>query len=166
MAAVKRIELRSPLARAVVPVLAGIGFFVVLFGVLWVFAVLISDNEEAVTNLTPDRFEVGPVTAIAESIADDGPILFPGLGPDSGDRTLVLSHDGNDPQTGWVVYFAHPADRDLDCPVDQVEGTDRFTDCDGRELTVEQLAPPPGIFPVVIGRQTLYIDLQQAVRAG
>lgn len=162
MAAVKRIELRTPLARAVVPVLAGIAFFAVLFGLLWLFATLISGDEESVTNLTPDRFEVGPVTAIAESIDDNGPILFPGLGPDSGDRTLVLDHDGDDPQTGWVVYFAHPADRDLTCPVEQVEGGDRFVDCDGRELAVDELAPPPGIFPLVVGRTTLYIDLQQA----
>lgn len=163
MEAVKRIELRTPLARAVVPVLAGIAFFAVLFGLLWVFATLISGDEESITNLTPDRFEVGPVTAIADSIDEDGPILFPGLGPDSGDRTLVLDHEGGDPQSGWVVYFAHPADRDLLCPVEQIEGTDRFTDCDGRELEADQLAPPPGIFPVVVGRDTLYIDLQQAL---
>jgi hypothetical protein len=159
---VKRIELRTPLARAVVPVLGGIAFFAVLFGLLWIFAALISGDDEAVTNLVPDRFEVGPVTAIARSIDDDGPILFPGLGPESGDRTLVLMHDGDDPETGWVVYFAHPADRDLTCRVDQVEGTDRFVDCDGRELSVEDLAPPPGIFPLVLGGTTLYIDLQQA----
>lgn len=162
MSAVKRIELRTPLARALVPVLAGIGFFAVLFGVLWIFAILISGDEESVTNLTPDRFEVGPVTAIADSIEEDGPILFPGLGPDSGDRTLVLDHEGGDPQTGWAVYYAHPADRDLTCPVDQVEGSDRFTDCEGRDLAVSDLAPPPGIFPLVIGRETLFIDLRQA----
>lgn len=161
MSAVNRIELRTPLARAIVPVVAGIAFFAVLFGLLWVFALLISDDEESITNLTPDRFEVGPARSVAKSVDEDGPILFPGLGPDSGDRTLVLDHEGDDAETGWVVYFAHPADRDLDCPVDQIDGTELFRDCDGRELATTDLAPPPGIFPIVVD-STLLIDLQQA----
>ena len=159
---VKRPELRTPLARAVVPVLAGIAFFALLGLVLWVFAILIANDQESVTNLTPDQFEVGPIGPIAATISETGPILFPGLGPDSGDRTLVLDHEGDDPTEGWIVRFAHPADRDESCAVTQVQETATFTDCDGRTVTVDDLAPPPGIYPVVPDDKTLFIDLREA----
>ena len=43
----------------------------------------------------------------------------------------------------------------------QIERTRRFTDCDGREIGVEQLAPPPdGVRPVV--SDTVTIDLRAA----
>jgi hypothetical protein len=157
-----RIELRSPLARAVVPVAAGIGFFAVLGLILLGVAHLIARDPEQVTNLGSRRFQVGNVERIAELIDDDGPILFPGLNTLTADRTIVLEHEGNDPQQGWRVFYAYPADRDQSCPVEQVPRTDRFTDCEGRTLVVTDLAPPPGVFPVVEDRRTLYIDLRGA----
>lgn len=158
----KRIELRTPLARALAPVLAGLAFFAVLGVVLWGFAVLIAGDSESVTNLAPDQFEVGPAIAIADTVAEDGPILFPGLGPDSGDRVVVLDHRGGDPLSGWRVYLAHPADRDASCLVTQVPRTSTFTDCEGRTLDVSELAPPVGISPVIPDRRTLWIDLRAA----
>jgi hypothetical protein len=157
-----RIELRSPLARAVVPVAAGIAFFAVLGLVLLGIAHLIARDPEQVTNLGSRRFQVGNVERIAELIEDDGPILFPGLNTLTGDRTIVLEHEGGNSQEGWRVFYAYPADRDRTCTVEQVQGTDRFTDCEGRTLVVTDLAPPPGVFPVVEDRTTLYIDLRGA----
>lgn len=157
---VKRIELRSPLARAVVPVLAGIAFFVVLGLLLWLFAALIADNDDQVTNLAPDQFEVGPVEAIMGIVEEDGPILFPGLGPDNTDRLVVLNHSGGDPLSGWQVYMGHPADRPASCIVTQVPSTSSFVDCDGRTLDVTDLAPPAlGVNPVIPDRKTLWLDL-------
>jgi hypothetical protein len=60
------------------------------------------------------------------------------------------------------VFYAFPADRDRSCAVEQVRGTDQFTDCEGRTLAVTDLTPPPGVFPVVEDRETLYIDLRAA----
>ncbi len=154
------IQLRSPLARAVVPVLAGIGFFAVLGLVLWGIAALMAGQQEATTTFTPDRLEVGNVVRWAGSIDDEGPIIFAGLGTVTGERTLVLDHDGDDPERGWRVYYAYPADRGPDCPVEQITGTDRFVDCDGRTIAVSELAPPTnGEFPVVEDRTRLFIDL-------
>jgi hypothetical protein len=153
-------QLRSPVARAVVPVLAGIGFFAVLGLVLWGVAVLIARDPEQVTNLGDERFRVGSVEPIAEEIEEDGPLLFTGLL--SAERSLVLDHEGEDPLTGWSVYYAYPADRAPACPVTQIEGTDTFTDCEGRTIAVTDLAPPPGVHPVVEDRKTLYIDLRGA----
>lgn len=160
LCAMAPVQLHSPLARAVVPVLAGIGFFAVLGLVLWGIAALMAGEQEATTTFTPDRLEVGDVQRWAGSIDADGPIIFAGLGTTRGERTLVLDHDGDDPERGWRVYYAHPADRGPGCPVEQVEGTDDFVDCEGRTLDVTQLAPPTnGEFPVVEDRTRLYIDL-------
>jgi hypothetical protein len=157
-----RIELRTPFARAVVPVAAGIAFFAVLGLILFGVAHLISRNPEQVEGLGDRRFQVGNVERIADLIDDDGPILFPGLNTMTGDRTIVLEHEGDIPQEGWRVFYAYPADRDRECTVEQVRGTDQFTDCEGRTLAVTDLAPPPGVFPIVEDRKTLFIDLRSA----
>jgi hypothetical protein len=58
------------------------------------------------------------------------------------------------------VYYAFPADRDVSCAIEQIVGTDTFTDCDGRTISVEDLAPPTnGEYPVIEDRVALFIDL-------
>ena len=102
---------------------------------------------------------VGGVESVAETIAETGPILFPGLNTTTGERTLVLDHQGDDPTRGWRVYLAYPADADPSCAVTQVRGTDRFTDCDGDELDVTELARPTDACPIVEKRQRISIGL-------
>jgi len=153
-------ELRTPFARAIVPVAAGIGFFLLLGLALWGIAVAMSGNAGKGGLLTSDTFRPGPAAAYAAKVAADGPILFPDLLGTDGDRTIVLDHSGDDPLHGWHVYLAHPADRPISCKVTQVRHTRTFTDCAGRTLTVEQLAPPEqGINPVVGGDGILTLDL-------
>jgi hypothetical protein len=159
-------ELRSPLARAVVPVLAGIAVLAVLALVTWLMALYISrGGAETTERLARTTFELGSVDRRAETVAEDGPILLPGLNTTTGDRTIVVNHTGDDPTLGWQVYWAYPADRDPSCLVEQVPGTATFTDCDGRTIDVTDLAPPEGVFPVVENRTNLVIDLRQAVAA-
>jgi hypothetical protein len=154
------VELRSPLARAVVPVVAGIAFFAVLFGVLWGIAAWISGNGERITNLGDRTFEVGNVETIADIVAEDGPILFPDLVSPSGVRAIVLDHEGDDPTQGWRVFYAYPADRDASCLAEQVEQTRTFVDCDGRDVDIDELARPLDVRPVVENRTKLLIDLR------
>jgi hypothetical protein len=152
---------RTPLARALAPVAAGIVFFAVLFLATWAVAVLISRNADSVSGgFAPTIFEVGPVEAIAESVADDGPILFPDLKSADGTRSIVVDHAGDDPARGWQVYYGHPADRDPSCLVSHTPGTRIFVDCDGRELSPEELALPRAVRPIVENETTLYIDLR------
>jgi hypothetical protein len=159
-AARRPVRLRSPFARAVVPVLGGIAFFVLLALVTWGIAAYISGGGADVTErLAPTRFEVGSVQKAAQIVEQDGPIIFPGLNTTTGERTLVLDHEGADPTRGWRIFYAYPIGRP-DCPVEQVVGTREFIDCDGATITVADLSPPDsGVFPVVENQRALFIDL-------
>lgn len=159
-AAQRPVRLKSPFARAVVPVLGGIGFFVLLALVTWGVAAWISRGGANVTErLAPSRFEVGSAQSAAQIVEEDGPIIFPGLNTTTGERTLVLDHEGADPTRGWRILYAYPVGRP-DCPVEQVIGTREFIDCDGTTITVADLSPPEsGVFPVVENQRILYIDL-------
>jgi len=74
------IKLRSPLARALVPVLGGIAFFVALALITWAIAAWISGGGADVTErLAPSRLEVGSAQNAAGIVEADGPIILPGL---------------------------------------------------------------------------------------
>jgi len=157
-------RLRSPLARAAVPVLGGIAFIALLFLATWgIAAYTSSGGAESTARLAPPTFELGSVDARAETVADGGPMLFADLNTTRGQRTLVVDHTGDDPGAGWRVYWAYPADRDPSCLVEQVRETNTFTDCDGRTIDVSALTPPEGVFAVVSNQRTLSIDLRAAV---
>lgn len=153
-------EFRSPAARAVVPIVAGLGFFALLGLVMWGIAALMAGEQAQTTTFTPDRLPIGNVDQWAETIDANGPVLFPGLGTTSGERTIVLDHNGTNSERGWIVYYAFPADRDVSCAIEQVVGTDTFVDCEGRTISVEELAPPAnGEYPIIEDRIALFIDL-------
>ena len=96
----RRVELRSPLARAVAPVGAGLGFFLVLGLIMWGIAALMSGEQTQTTTFTPDRLPVGNVVRWAESIDADGPVIFPpanGEYPIIEDRTMLFIDLGERP---------------------------------------------------------------------
>jgi hypothetical protein len=153
------IELRSPWARAIVPVLGGLLVIVAIGLFLWGMAAYISGGETS-ERLAPTRFEVGSTQNAAGIVAEDGPIMFPGLYTTTGERTFIMDHEGDDPATGWKVYAAYPAGRDASCNVEQIVGTSNFVDCDGATIAVTELSPPPaGVNPVVENGRTLFLDL-------
>ena len=152
-------RLRSPLARAVVPVLAGIVFFVLFFLGLWFVAATINSRADTGDAIANKVFQVGKVEVMAKSVAKDGPLLFPDLKSPDGVRSIVLDHTGDDPATGWRVYYGYPADRDSTCLVTHEQGSRNFTDCEGRTLTVDDLTLPASVRPIVENRKTLYVDL-------
>ena len=157
------VRLRSPLARAVVPVVAGAVAIGLILLATWGVAALISGGSTDLTErLAPPTFRVGDVDDIADEIDENGPLLFPGLNTTTGERTLVLDHVGDDPTREWHAYWAYPADRDASCAVAQSEGTRRFTDCEGRHLDVSDLARPRDVHPLVQDRRVLYVDLRGA----
>jgi hypothetical protein len=157
-------ELRSPLARAVVPVLAG-ALVLALIGLFtWVMAIWISSNDTGTSErLAPSTFTIGNVRTLSETVADHGPLFFPELGTAIGTRSIVVDHTGEVAADNWRVYWAYPADRDETCTVEQIVETRTFRDCEGRIIDVGALAPPDlGVFPRVDDRTTLVIDLRGA----
>lgn len=160
-------QLRSPLARAVVPVLGGVLLIALIGAFTWVMAIVISGNSDGTSErLAPSTFTIGDVDALSAAIAEDGPLLFPELGTAIGTRSIVVDHTGDVAADGWRVYWAYPADRPATCVVEQVIGTHTFEDCEGRVIDVSELAPPDrGVFPRVDDRTTLVIDLRGATPA-
>lgn len=155
-------QLRSPVARAVVPVLAGAALIAVIGLFTWGVAAYISHGDAPTSErLAPSTLQLGDVGSRAETIRRDGPLLIPGLNTTIGERSIVVNHAGSIDAQGWEVYWAYPADRDGSCAVEQVRGTATFTDCDGRTIDVTDLAPPTNdVRPVVENQRTLIIDLR------
>lgn len=153
-------RLRSPLARAVVPIVAGLAFFALLFGVTWLFADRATDNRKREVRPGDYTFRVGPVDDIADIVKRDGPILYPDLRDTTYQRSVVVDHTGDEPSRGWQVYYAYPADRSPECLVTHIEGTRDFVDCEDRTLPVEALHRPVDARPVVENRTSLLIDLR------
>ena len=149
------------------PVLGGALVFVAIAGFTWAIAAYISDGDTGTSDrLAPSTFTIGQVESLAETVAEDGPLLFPELGTAIGTRSIVVDHEGAVAADGWRVYWAYPADRDPTCVVEQVVGTSEFVDCDGRTIDVTALSPPDeGVFPTVQDRTTLIIDLRGATTA-
>ncbi|MBA3605605.1 MAG: hypothetical protein M3487_00905 [Actinomycetota bacterium] len=159
-------RLRSPLTRAVAPVAGGLAVIALIMAATWFVAFFISrGGADSTERLAPTIFQVGDVERVAASVSDGGPLIFPGLDTTTGARTLVLDHEGDDPARGWVVRWAHPADRPPSCVVEQVRTTRAFTDCDGRTLDVSDLQPGVGARPIVENRRVLSIDLRAATTA-
>lgn len=159
----RRPQLQSTLARAVVPVAAGIGFFAIIGLLLWgVAAVIANSGDQTTERFTPSFQEMGNAEWVADRIADGGPIILQDLIGD--DDNIVLDHTG---AGGFFIYLAHPADRDAGCPIEQVRGTREFTDCEGRTLAPEDLAvPPAGVRPIINGDGSLTLDLTADAPAG
>ena len=152
----QRPQLRSNFARAVLPVLFGMGVIILVGLMLWGVATLTSKNSDDVTaNLAPAFQEMGNAEFIASRIADGGPIILQDL--IGSDRNIVLDHTSGD---GFSIYLAHPADRDSSCQIEQVRRTRQFTDCEGRTLETSDLAiPPKGVRPIINPDESLTLDL-------
>lgn len=132
-------RLKSPFARAVVPVAAGIVFFAALFGITYLVAVLVSGNGQSV-KLGDKEFTIGRVDIAAARIAKYGPLLYADLKGTEGEQAIVVDHDPKFPDTeGWAVYFAYRADRGPSCLISINQETEALQDCDARPATVADL---------------------------
>lgn len=153
---------RSPVIRAVAPVVGGLVLIAAIGGFLWAIAAYISGGgAETSDRLAPSTFTIGNVESLAVQVAEHGPLFFPELGTAIGIRSIIVNHTGDVPADNWRVYWAYPADRDPDCVVEQIPDSSSFIDCSGRTIDVSELAPPDaGVVPRVQDRTTLIIDLR------
>jgi hypothetical protein len=154
-------RLRSPLARAVVPVLAGIAALAGLFGLLWIIAVVVTHNaDDSDARVGADVFEVGRVDRLADSVERNGPILFPNLIGPAGERPVGLDHDGATDFEGWRVFSLVPAGNAPDCLVEIDRTTKELVDCDGIVHDAATLPPPERVDVLIDDDGTLTLDLQ------
>jgi hypothetical protein len=145
-------------------VLGGLVVLAAIFGATFGIAAWISrGGAESTSRLAPETLPLGSVESVAESIVESGPIVFPGLNTSTGERTLVLDHEGDDPTRGWQLYLAYPEGREPSCGVTQVRNSSRFIDCNGEELDVTELARPTDACPIVENRERLSISLRAAL---
>jgi hypothetical protein len=156
------VQLRSPVGRAVVPVVAGAVLIAVIGLFTWAVAAYISRGDASTSErLAPSTFRLGDVESVAEEIRERGPLLIPGLNTTIGERSIVVNHTGSIDSQGWEVFWAYPADRTGSCLIESVRGTSTFIDCEGRTIDVTELAPPTNdVRPIVENQQTLIIDLR------
>ena len=125
------IRLKSPIAQAVVPVLAGLAFIAVLGLGLWGVAVWAGHNagpnSNVQVNLGHDTFNAGPAKQRADEIAQRGPMLFPGLvRADKG--YIIVNHRGADELSGWEAFAAVPPGSRIECAVQWRHDAQRFQD--------------------------------------
>jgi len=155
---------KTPFGRAVLPVLGGTLLLAAIFGLTWGVAAWMSRGDGVASErLAPTTFPVGNVESVSERIAESGPLLFPNLDGTSAERSVVLDHRGTDPTRNWRTSWGYPADKGAECHVTQIEGTDRFVDCDGREIGVDDLARDATLCPIVEARKDLSIGLRAEV---
>ena len=96
---------RSPVARALVPVVGGIIFFAALFGVTWLFAELATDQAGEQRSPQFGTFVVGNVEDIAESIVESGPVLYPDLRDATGERSIIIDIRGTGEKAEASIRF-------------------------------------------------------------
>lgn len=117
---------------------------------------------------TTDQFRVGNATAMAKSIAGDGPLLFSDVSGRGQQRPIYVTHQGADPLSGWRAFSAKAKGSPDGCFVQWDAEADRFTQkdgdgesCDDRtfDLNGEGLTP----YPVgIVGsgdEATIFVDL-------
>ena len=129
---------RSPLARAVAPVLGGILVIAVVGAALWGVAVYVTDRqrEDAPGFEAPigdEAFEVGDYERLLARIQRDGaPLLFPDLLV-GGDLDIYVNHVGPGPQEGWLAFAARRPGSDRSCTLRWERDATRFVDpCTGQ----------------------------------
>ena len=140
-------KLKSPVARAAAPVVAGVVALGLIALALWGVAAYVSRHSERVkvnTDLAGRYFKPGGVDRLSKQIAKGGPLLFPSLIGDSGRKPIGIGHVGDDPLKGWKVYSLVPPGSPADCllALDRASGelaapctTARYP-ADGTGLTV------------------------------
>ena len=154
-------RLRSPVGRAVVPVVVGLAVIAAVFGLLWLIAVVVTHNaNESNRRAGADVFEVGRVDRLADSVARNGPILFPNLVGPAGQRPVGLAHDGASDFEGWRVFSLRPDGDAPDCLGKGDRQSKQLEDCTGTVFDRAQLPDAERGVVLIDKDGTLSLDLQ------
>ena len=92
-----------------------IGFTaVVVAGLLFAMVWLASSQGDTEIVLGDRDFDAGRIGAISAEIQDRGPILYSDVGS-GGQRDIIVTHIGTDPEQGWLAFAARRAGDPRDC---------------------------------------------------
>ncbi len=141
--------------RALVVALIGV---VVLAAGLWAASLLASNQSSIDVGLGDQTFRGGDVERLAAEIADRGPILY-GDVSGSRDRDIILQHLGSDPNEGWHVFLARPANKGRGCYWDWQEKRRLFRASCDHSLTAPRDGAGLTQFPVRVIDGRLDVDL-------
>jgi len=85
--------------------------------------------------LGDDRFDRFNARRAADSIREEGPLLFSDVSGRGQNRPIYVTHDGTDPKTGWHVFEARAPEAPKDCFLKWHADAKEFrseSDCDPR----------------------------------
>jgi hypothetical protein len=105
----------SPVAQALMPIVAGIAFLAVLFGGLWVAASLVNSGR-ANLRVGSATFDKLRYDRLANDIAKNGPRLYPSL-IGTTESYLYVNHLGDDATKGWYAFNATRTGQPNKCTV-------------------------------------------------
>lgn len=108
---VGRTTTRSEL-RAIAMVVVGLAIIV---GGVAFFLNAVAKRGDVQVRLGDDYFNAGDASDIADEIGERGPILWSDVA--GGSRDIVINHDGEDPERGWVAFEARRPGDDRECQV-------------------------------------------------
>ena len=128
------IERRSTRTQATTIVMMVCGVVVVALAV-WLLIRAASGGE---LRLGDDRFNRFDAESAADSIAEDGPLLFSDVSGRGQNRPIFVTHDGDDHKVGWHVFDARAPEAPSGCFLEWDAGDRLFRSVDGCH---------PGTFP-------------------
>ncbi|MDH5236354.1 MAG: hypothetical protein OEW85_01910 [Acidimicrobiia bacterium] len=142
------------LRSALVVGLSGVVAAVLLIGFVW----WASQTGDGLT-LGDDEFDAGLISQ-ADTIAENGPILY--QNPDGGGpiRPIWITHTGTDPEEGWIAIEAVVPGADSSCVVNWNRDLSRFQNsCDGDDTYPFDGAGLTTV-PVYVEDERIIVDLQ------
>ncbi len=142
-----KFDLRSAAIFGGIAVLAAI--------VIGFFAVRLGQQSNTLVLGDPNFGQIN-VFRMAESIDDDGPVLWPDIA--SNTRDIWLQHIGDDVGEGWVAFDARLPGAGRECNVEWSVANQTFTDpCTGEVFPADGEGLPQ--IPVFIDETILVIDI-------
>ena len=119
-----------------------------------IVVVLLANNlgsDSSTTQSSRSKFLVGSPEATARSIAEDGPLFFNDTA--TGSRPLVVSHIGEDPNTGWYAFDAASGS----CVISLNSDTKQLTDCNGQPVSPDGAGKRQ--YPVTVTKDDVSVNL-------
>jgi hypothetical protein len=156
MSPVRESKARNP--RSLVLAVGGVALGLLLVALLFIVAIpSLTESGTVKVKLGTDTFGAGSAEDRAESIAANGPVIYPDVS--GGTRDIYLQHLGDDPNQGWYAFETRRPGQGRDCPLNWNSDEVHFVDaCDGTVVP----ADGTGLlsYPVVVNEDgNLVIDL-------